>query len=81
LRNRSTAVASVCVCVCVWARACAHVCVRARAQKGSSWCDWLRFCVCIQVYHAVYRLCPSSRKSFILSYISLENKVQICSWE
>jgi len=32
---------------------CVYVCVCV--------CDWLRFCI----YQAVYRLCPSYRKSFV----------------
>jgi len=58
----------VCVCVCVWV--CVYVCV----QQGTTVCDWLRFCV----YHVVYRLGPSYRKSCILSHISVYEKIHNC---
>jgi hypothetical protein len=51
----------VSVCMCV------HVCLCVCAHKGSTGCEWLR--LFIYIYHAVYTLCPSSRKFGILKCI------------
>jgi len=59
-------VVCVCGCVCV----CVSVCV----QEGIIVCNWLSYFM----YHVVYRLGPSYRKSFILSRISVYEKIQNC---
>ena len=73
-------VCGVCVCmcvcgVCVYVSVCVWcVCVCLCVQQGSALCNWLRFCM----YHIVYRLGPSYSKSFILSRISVYEKIQNC---
>ena len=61
------------VCVCV----CECVCVCVCVQKGSVGWDRLNF----YINRAVYILRTSSRKSFILSRISLYKKTLICGYE
>jgi len=55
--------------MCVFGFVCVHACVRA--HKGSIGCERFSFCI----YHAVYRLCTSSMKSFIHSRISIYRKI------
>jgi hypothetical protein len=71
LTNGSTAVASVCVCVCVRVRACVHAQKRAVMGVAGLGFVYVYIMLCTM-------LCSNSRKSYFLSCISLENKVQIC---
>ena len=64
-------VVCMCVCgVCVCMGVCVCVCVVCVCV-----CDWFWFCV----YHAVYKLYPSYRKSFIPHVFLVQGNIDLWS--